>query len=63
MIDINHKKSDVISHAKCPREGSRDVEATEYAGNNYKLRCKNCGWEWTESWRPGMAKEDKASPK
>jgi hypothetical protein len=26
------------------------------------LRCKHCGYEWTESWRPSMAKENKPSP-
>jgi transposase-like protein len=63
VIDINDKKSDVLSHAKCPRCNSSDKEATEYVGDNYNLRCKHCWYEWTESWRPSMAKEDKTSPK
>jgi hypothetical protein len=60
---MDQKKSEVLSHAECPRDGSRDLEATEYSNNDFKLRCKSCGWEWTESWRPNMAKENKPSPK
>ena len=26
------------------------------------LRCIHCWYEWTESWRPSMAKDDKPSP-
>jgi len=65
MTDINHNKrlSEVFSHAKCPRDGSRDLEAISYAGNNYTLKCKYCMYEWTESWRPSMAKENKPSSK
>jgi uncharacterized Zn finger protein len=53
MSDINHKKSDVLSHAECPRDGSRDVEAIWCAGDDYKLRCNYCGNVWTER-HPGM---------
>jgi uncharacterized Zn finger protein len=53
MNDINHKKS-----AKCPRDGSRDIEAIESSGNNYTLRCKHCGYLWTESCHPSMTKDD-----
>jgi hypothetical protein len=63
MTDVNHKKSDVLSDARCPRDSSGDLEATEYSNYDYKLRCKNCGWEWTESWRPSMANEGKLSPR
>jgi transposase-like protein len=65
MTDVNHNKrlSEVLSHAKCPRCNSNDKEAIEYVRDNYNLRCKHCWYEWTESWRPSMAKEDKTSPK
>jgi hypothetical protein len=63
MTDINHnKRLEVLSHAKCPKCNSNDKEAIEYVGDNYKLRCKHCWYEWTKSWRPSMAKEDKPSP-
>ncbi len=63
MTAVNHKKSDVLSHARCPRDSSGDLEATEYSNYDYNLRCKHCWYEWTESWRPSMTKEDKPSPK
>jgi uncharacterized Zn ribbon protein len=64
MTEINHNKhlSEVLSHARCPRCDSNDKDATAY-GDNYNLRCKHCWHEWTESWRPSMAKENKPSPK
>ena len=64
MTDITHNKrlSEVFSHAECPRCSSSDKLATAYVGDNYNLRCKHCWYEWTESWRPTMTKEDKASP-
>jgi hypothetical protein len=65
MTEISHKKrlSEVLSHAKCPRCNSNGKEAIASVGDNYNLRCKHCWYEWTESWRPSMAKEDKTLPK
>ena len=65
MTEIDHNKrlADVLSDAKCPRCNSNDKEAIAYDGDNYNLRCKQCWYEWTESWRPSMAKENKPSPK
>jgi transposase-like protein len=65
MTEINHSKrlSEVLFHAKCPRCNSNDKEATAYVEDNYNLRCKDCWYEWTESWRPSMTKENKPSPK
>ena len=64
MTEINHNNhlTEVLSHAKCPRCNSNDKESTAYVGDNYKLRCKHGWYEWTESWRPSMAKDDKPSP-
>lgn len=50
----DRERQDVLSHAKCPRDGSRDVEAISYAGADYTLKCKYCMYEWNESWRPSM---------
>jgi hypothetical protein len=49
--DTSHNKrlSGVLSHAKCPRDSSRDLEAIEYSNNAYKLRCKHCWYEWLAS--------------
>ena len=60
MTEIDHNKrlSEVLSHAMCPRCNSDDKEAIASVGDNYNLRCKHCWYEWTESWRPSMAKED-----
>jgi len=54
MTEIDHNKrlADGLSHPKCPRCNSND-----------KNECKQGWYEWTESWRPSMAKEDKPSPK
>jgi hypothetical protein len=45
MTDVNHKESDILSHARCPRDSFEDLEATEYSNYDYKLRCKNCALE------------------
>jgi hypothetical protein len=65
MTEINHNKrlSEVLSHAMRPRCNSSDKYAIASVGDNYNLRCKQCWYEWTESWRPIMAKEDKPSLK
>ena len=65
MAEINHNKrlSEVLSHAKCPRCNSNDKEAIAYVEDNYNLRCKDCWYEWTESWHQSMAKQDNSSPK
>jgi hypothetical protein len=65
MTEINHNKrlSEVLAHAMCPRCNSNDKGAIAYVGDNYNLRCKHRWYEWTESWHPSMAKEDKASPR
>jgi hypothetical protein len=64
------EKQGVLSHAKCPRCDSNDKKAIAHVGDNYNLRCKHCWYEslyesfsFYESWRPGMTKEDKTSPK
>jgi hypothetical protein len=64
MTEISHNKrfSEVLSHA-IPKCNSNDKDAIAYVGDNYNLRCKHCWYEWTESWRPDMTKEDKTSPK
>ena len=62
--NINKRRlSEVLSHAKCPRCNSNDKEATAYVGDNYKLRSNHCMYEWNESWRTSMAKENKRSEK
>jgi hypothetical protein len=41
--DINKRRlSEVLSHAKCPRDSSTDIEAIECSGNDYIL-CSYCG--------------------
>jgi hypothetical protein len=40
-----------------------DKEAIAHVGDNYNLRCKHRGWEWIESWRPSVAKENRPSPR
>jgi len=64
-IDCNkdRERKDVLSLAKCRRCDLVDNDVVEAAGNNVKLRCKNCGNIWTESWGPSMTKEDKPTPK
>jgi hypothetical protein len=57
VIDINNKKSVYLTPSVL------DKEDIAYVGDNYNLRCKHCWHEWTESWRPSMAKENKPSPK
>jgi hypothetical protein len=54
MTEIDHNKrlGDVLPHAKCPRCNFNDKKAIAYIGDNYNLRCKQCWYEWTESWRP-----------
>jgi DNA-directed RNA polymerase subunit RPC12/RpoP len=42
----DRERKDVLSDAKCPRDGSTDIEAIESSGNNYTLRCKHCGYVW-----------------
>jgi hypothetical protein len=56
----DRERKDVLSHAECPRCNSNDKEAIASVGDNYNLRCKH--YEWTESWRPSMTKENKPSP-
>ena len=60
MIEINHNKRLSEPSVLC---NSSDKDATPYVGDNYNLRWKRCWYEWTESWRPSMTKEDKVSPK